>query len=56
MLGISMLTKDAARRFALGGFAFFFLMLMLVPVIGWKPMAPSAGFSFPVSSFSRWSS
>jgi cell division protein FtsW len=34
MLGISMLTKDAARRFALGGFALFLLLLMLVPVIG----------------------
>jgi len=34
MLGISMLTRDGARRFALGGFAFFFLLLMLVPIIG----------------------
>ncbi len=34
MLGISMLTKDAARRFALGGCLFFLVLLMLVPVIG----------------------
>ena len=34
MLAVSMLTKDSARRFALGGFAIFFLLLMLVPLIG----------------------
>ena len=34
MLGVSMLTKDAARRFALGGCALFFLLLALVPFIG----------------------
>jgi cell division protein FtsW len=34
MLGVSMLTKDAARRFALGGFALFFVLLALVPIIG----------------------
>ena len=27
MLGVSMLTKDAARRFALGGFAVFFAIM-----------------------------
>jgi cell division protein FtsW len=34
MIGVSMLTKDAARRFALGGFLLFFLALALVPLIG----------------------
>ncbi|MBS3962304.1 MAG: cell division protein FtsW [Sandarakinorhabdus sp.] len=34
MLAISMLTKDGARRLALGGFAVVFLSLMLVPFIG----------------------
>lgn len=34
MLGISMLTKDSARRFAIGGFVLFSILLMLVPVIG----------------------
>ncbi len=34
MLGISMLTKDAARRFALGGCGLFFVLLALVPFIG----------------------
>lgn len=34
MLGVSMLTKDAARRFALGGFGLFLVLLLLVPVIG----------------------
>lgn len=34
MLGISMLTKDGARRFAIGGFVLFSVLLMLVPVIG----------------------
>ncbi len=34
MLGVSMLTKDSARRFALGGFALFFVLLALVPFIG----------------------
>jgi cell division protein FtsW len=34
MLAISMLTKDAARRFALGGFLLFLLLLMAVPLIG----------------------
>jgi cell division protein FtsW len=34
MLGISMLTKDAARRASLGGFGLFLLLLMLVPIIG----------------------
>ncbi|MCG2840476.1 putative lipid II flippase FtsW [Sandaracinobacter sp. RS1-74] len=34
MLGVSMLAKDAARRFALGGFALFLLLLALVPFVG----------------------
>lgn len=34
MLGVSMLTKDGARRMALGGCALFLVLLMLVPVIG----------------------
>ncbi len=34
MVGVSMLTKDGARRFALGGCALFFLLLCLVPAIG----------------------
>ena len=34
MLGVSMLTKEAARRFALGGFAVFFVLLALVPFVG----------------------
>lgn len=34
MLGVSMLAKDAARRFALAGFALFFVLLALVPFIG----------------------
>lgn len=34
MLAVSMLTKDAARRFALGGFLFFLLLLMAVPFFG----------------------
>jgi cell division protein FtsW len=34
MLAVSMLTKESARRFALGGFVIFLLLLMLVPVIG----------------------
>lgn len=34
MLGISMLSKEAARRVSLGGFALFLLLLMLVPLIG----------------------
>lgn len=34
MLGVSMLTKDAARRFALIGCAIFFVLLALVPLIG----------------------
>ncbi len=34
MIGVSMLTKDVARRFALAGFGIFFVLLLLVPVIG----------------------
>ena len=34
MLAVSMLTKESARRFALGGFVVFFVLLMLVPLIG----------------------
>ena len=34
MLAVSMLGKDAARRFALAGFALFLLLLMLIPLIG----------------------
>jgi cell division protein FtsW len=34
MLGISMLSKETARRVSLGGFLLFLLLLMLVPVIG----------------------
>jgi cell division protein FtsW len=34
MLGVSMLTKDGARRFALGGFVVFLGLLLLVPAIG----------------------
>lgn len=34
MLGVSMLTKDAARRVALGGFVLFLVLMMLVPFIG----------------------
>ncbi|MGL6044159.1 MAG: FtsW/RodA/SpoVE family cell cycle protein, partial [Sandaracinobacteroides sp.] len=36
LLGISMLTKDAARRFALIGFAVFLVLLALVPVVGFE--------------------
>jgi len=34
MLFVSMLPKDVARRMALGGASFFFVMLVLVPLIG----------------------
>lgn len=34
MIGVSMLTKDAARRVALGGFVIFLILLALVPLIG----------------------
>lgn len=34
MLGVSMLSKDGARRFAIIGFLIFFVLLMLVPVPG----------------------
>lgn len=34
LLGISMLPKENARRFAMAGFAIFFVLLMLVPLIG----------------------
>ena len=34
MLGVSMLPKEVARRFALGGAAVFLALLMLVPFIG----------------------
>lgn len=34
MIGISMMPKDLARRFALGGASFFFVMLAAVPLIG----------------------
>ena len=34
MLAVSMLPKDVARRFALGGAAFFVLLLALVPFVG----------------------
>jgi cell division protein FtsW len=34
MLAVSMLTKDAARRFAIGGFLVFLVLLALVPLIG----------------------
>jgi cell division protein FtsW len=34
MLAVSMLEKNAARRFALGGFALFLLLLFAVPIIG----------------------
>ena len=34
MIAVSLLSKDAARRFALGGFLVFFVALMLVPLIG----------------------
>jgi cell division protein FtsW len=34
MLGLSMLSKETARRVSLGGFGLFLLLLMLVPIIG----------------------
>jgi cell division protein FtsW len=34
MIGVSMMPKEAARRFAIGGAAVFTLMLALVPIIG----------------------
>ena len=34
LFALSLLTKEAARRFALGGFALFLLVLALVPFIG----------------------
>jgi cell division protein FtsW len=45
MLAISMLSRDAARRFALGGFLVFLVALVL-----------SAGCRSAASSFSRWNS
>src|SRR4028118_770809 len=34
MIGISMLTRERARRLSLFGAAFFFVLLIFVPVIG----------------------
>lgn len=34
MIGVSMLTRERARRFALFGAAFFFVLLIFVPLIG----------------------
>ncbi len=34
MIGISMLSRDSARRFALFGAAFFFVLLAFVPILG----------------------
>ncbi len=34
LFGLSMLSRDGARRFGVGGFLLFFLLLLLVPLIG----------------------
>ena len=34
MIGVSMLSRDAARRWALGGAAFFLVMLLFTPLLG----------------------
>lgn len=56
MLGISMMPRDFARRFAVGGFAFFLLLLMLVPIIGTETNGaqrwiPLPGFQFQPVEF-----
>jgi len=49
MIGISMLPKDRARRFSLFGAAFFFVLLIFVPVLGPEINGAKRWISFGVS-------
>ncbi|MDB5715772.1 MAG: cell division protein FtsW [Sphingomonadales bacterium] len=51
MIGVSMLPTQIARRFALGGAAFFGLMLMLVPLIGSETNGARRWIGFGIAQF-----
>jgi cell division protein FtsW len=51
MIGVSMLPTQIARRFALGGAAFFSLMLVLVPLIGSQTNGARRWIGFGLAQF-----
>ncbi|MDB5700618.1 MAG: cell division protein FtsW, partial [Sphingomonadales bacterium] len=51
MIGVSMLPTQIARRFALGGAAFFGVMLMLVPLIGSETNGARRWIGFGIAQF-----
>ena len=51
MIAVSMLAKDLARRLALAGAAFFFVMLVAVPLIGVEKNGATRWIEFGVGQF-----
>ncbi|CAN5147161.1 putative lipid II flippase FtsW [soil metagenome] len=51
MIGVSMLPTQIARRFALGGAAFFSVMLVLVPLIGSETNGARRWIGFGIAQF-----